>query len=403
MMTQQQKILIRNTVPVLREHGLDLTKHFYQRMFSHNPELKNMFNMGNQQNSKQQTALALAVLAYAENIENPQVLMPAIDGIGQKHTSLSIRPEHYQIVGKHLIAAIAEVLGENATPELLEAWKMAYTQLAKIMSGHEADIYEHQTGKTGGWTGWRPFMVKKKIRESTEITSFYLYPADGGAIADFVPGQYISLKLFLPELKLYQPRQYSISSAPNGTYYRISVKRESASNVNPNGLVSNRLHDFVEENDIVDISAPAGSFTLQGNEQPVVFVSGGIGQTPLMSMLQSLVESGSRRSVTWIHGCRDIKVHAFKEVIDKWKQNNEWIEQHVFYDNISESQLNKGVYQGWVDLTRFESLPNREDAQFYICGPAPFINKHVKDLVNMGVSKKSIFFEEFGPQTLQLN
>jgi len=402
-MTQQQKNMVRSTVPTLREYGLDLTKHFYKRMFSHNPELKNMFNMGNQQNSKQQTALALAVLAYAENIENPQVLMSVIDGIGQKHTSLNIRPEHYQIVGKHLIASIADVLGENATPEMLEAWKVAYTQLAEIMSGYEAKIYEQQTGKNGGWTGWRPFMVKKKIKESIEITSFYLYPADGGAIADFVPGQYISIKLFLPELNLYQPRQYSISSAPNGTYYRISVKKESADIINPNGLVSNRLHDFIKENDIIDVSAPAGSFTLKDNEQPVVFVSGGIGQTPLMSMFQSLIESGSRRSITWIHGCRDTKVHAFKAAIEEWKQNNQWIEQHVFYDNISEARVGKGIYQGWVDLTRFKSLLDKENAQFYICGPAPFINKHVKDLVNMGVSKKSIFFEEFGPQTLQLN
>ena len=172
MMTQQQKNLILSTVPVLKEHGQELTKHFYNRMFTHNPELKNMFNMGNQQNSKQQTALAFAVLAYAENIENPQVLTPVIDGIGQKHTSLSIRPEHYQIVGKQLIASIGEVLGESATPELLEAWKVAYAQLAKIMSGHEANIYEEQTSKNGGWTGWRPFIVKKKVKESTEITSF---------------------------------------------------------------------------------------------------------------------------------------------------------------------------------------------------------------------------------------
>src|SRR5690606_21055591 len=162
----------------------------------------------------------------------------------------------------------------------------------------------------------------KKVKESTEITSFYLYPADGGAIADFLPGQYISVKLFLPELNLYQPRQYSISTAPNGTYYRISVKRESANAVNPNALVSNRLHNFVEENDVIDISAPAGSFTLKENEQPVVFVSGGIGQTPLISMLESLIETGSTRSITWVHGCRDTTVHAFKEVIEEWKKNN---------------------------------------------------------------------------------
>ena len=132
-MTEEQIKLIKATVPVLKEHGVTLTKHFYQRMFTHNPELKHVFNMGNQQNNKQQTALALAVLAYAEHIEDPSVLLPVVDTIGHKHASLDIRPEHYAIVGKHLIASISEVLGEGATPELLEAWTLAYGQLADLM------------------------------------------------------------------------------------------------------------------------------------------------------------------------------------------------------------------------------------------------------------------------------
>src|SRR5690606_17086798 len=202
MMTQQQKILIRNTVPVLREHGLDLTKHFYQRMFSHNPELKNMFNMGNQQNTKQQTALAMAVLAYAENIEDPSVLLPVVGNIGHKHTSLDIRPEHYTIVGNHLITSIQEVLGEAASPELVDAWTIAYNQLALLMSGHEQGLYKKHTEQKGGWTSWRPFIVKQKVKESAEITSFYLYPADNGSVENHLPGQYISLRLFLPELQL---------------------------------------------------------------------------------------------------------------------------------------------------------------------------------------------------------
>ena len=121
MITQAQKDLVKATVPVLRENGVLLTTHFYKRMFVHNPELKNVFNMGSQQNGRQQTALAMAVLAYAEHIENPGVLMPVVNGIGQKHVSLDIRPEHYAIVGEHLLASISEVLGETATPEIIDA------------------------------------------------------------------------------------------------------------------------------------------------------------------------------------------------------------------------------------------------------------------------------------------
>ena len=403
MITQEQKDLVKATVPILKANGVLLTTHFYKRMFLHNPELKNLFNMGNQQNGRQQTALAMAVLAYAENIENPAILMPAVDGIGQKHTSLDIRPEHYIIVGKHLLASISEVLGHAATPEIIGAWSVAYSQLASIMSGHETGIYSKQVEKKGGWTGWRPFVVKQKIEESTEITSFHLYPSDGGAVADFLPGQFISVRLFLPELNLLQPRQYSISSAPNGLFYRISVKKEKAVKLNPDGLISNRLHDFVMEGDLVDVSAPAGNFTLKtDNEHTVVFISGGVGQTPLMSMLEELIKSGSKKSATWIHGCRNRNVHAFKNTIDNWTTENKVLGKHFFYSDSNETSVEQ-AHKGWVDLGILGEELIAENTEYYICGPAPFIAKHYAHLVSNGITKDFIHFEEFGPQTLSLN
>ncbi|MBE9461352.1 NO-inducible flavohemoprotein [Dyadobacter subterraneus] len=402
-MTTDQKNLIKATVPVLKENGVLLTDYFYKRMFKGNPELKNVFNMANQQNSKQQTALAMAILAYAENIENPAILMPAIDGISQKHISLDIRPEHYIIVGKHLLASISEVLGEAATPEILDAWEVAYNQLASIMSGHESTLYSKQVQKKGGWSGWKPFIINEKIVESAEITSFHLYPADQGSVADFIPGQYISIRLFIPELNLLQPRQYSISSAPNGEYYRISVKKEGLTRLNPDGMISNRLHDFLNAGDIVEVSAPAGNFTLNPKgDHPVVFISGGVGQTPLISMLENLIQSGSNRPKTWIHGCRDEKVHAFKDVIDNWADGQQDFHRHTFYDRIDNKHDFGNTYEGWVDLNKFDNKILPENADYYICGPSPFIAKHYKDLVERGIKKQAIHFEEFGPQTLQL-
>ena len=403
MITTAQKEIVKATVPFLREHGVELTKHFYSRMFRHNPELKNVFNMGNQQNDKQQTALAMAVLAYAENIEQPDVLLPVLDGIGQKHVSLNIRAEHYLVVGEHLLAAIGEILGEAASEDLLKAWEAAYLQLADLMSGHELTIYSRQVKMAGGWTGWRPFIVRDKVKESAEITSFYLYPADGGAVANFTAGQYISVRMFLPELNLLQPRQYSISTAPNGIYYRISVKKETAADPTPDGLISNHLHDSIKEGDLLDVSAPAGNFVLQDSEHPVVFISGGVGQTPLISMMETLISNGSTRSKTWIHGCRGKEVHAFKSVIDDWAAKHDNLEKHVFYNTL-EAFAEDNHYEGWVDLKRFDNaLPASPEAHYYICGPSQFIEKHYNDLTEMGVNKSSIFFEEFGPQTLQLN
>ncbi|WP_258929455.1 globin domain-containing protein [Flavobacterium davisii] len=146
-MTTTEKELIKVTIPVLKENGVLLTKHFYNRMFTHNPELKNIFNLGNQASGKQQTALAMAVLAYAEHIENPSVLIDVLKSIGNKHVSLNITKEKYEIVGNHLIASIQEVLQESATEELLDAWAKAYWELADIMIQIEEEMYQTNLNK----------------------------------------------------------------------------------------------------------------------------------------------------------------------------------------------------------------------------------------------------------------
>jgi nitric oxide dioxygenase len=398
-MNTLQLDLVKATVPVLREHGVALTTHFYNRMLTHNPELKNVFNSGNQHNTAQATALAMAVLAYAENIENPSILKSAVNRIANKHISLDIRPEQYAIVGKHLLASIGEVLGEAATPELVEAWRVAYNQLAAIFIETEAGLYSSSID-SGGWTGWRPFTVKKKVKESKEISSFYLYPSDGGKVAGFLPGQYISIRLFLPELQVFQPRQYSISCACNDNYYRISVKREAGNDLKRAGMVSNRLHEHVNEGDMIEVAPPAGDFTFDINRQnPVVYISGGVGVTPLFSMLETLVQSGSDREVTWIHGARHPEVHAFKQAVAELSDNFGGIDIHTFYDEVEQEMDEDNFYEGFVDLQKLDNaiVPG---ADYYICGPAPFIKKHYEYLRLKGVDKGYIHFEEFGPSIL---
>lgn len=360
--------------------------------------------MGNQQSGKQQTALAMAVLAYAENIANPGVLMPVVDRIGHKHVSLDIRPEHYQIVGRHLIASIQEVLGEAATPAIIDAWTAAYLQLAALMSGHEAKLYDQKISHDHGWTGWRPFKVVKKVVESAEITSFYLYPADGGKVLPHLPGQYLSLRVFLPEMELYQARQYSISSIPTEHYYRISVKREKGSELDTDGKISNYLHNFIREGHKVDLTAPAGSFTLSEElKAPVVLISGGVGLTPMMSMLENLVEKEYSYPVTWLHGCRNRSVHAFKDQLEQITQKADNVTKHIFYNDSTEDDQKEGVIEGFLDLNKIASLPQFPGTKYYVCGPSAFIQKQYKDLIALGVDKESILFEEFGPQLLHLN
>ena len=399
MITEAQKELIKGTVPVLKEHGVVLTSHFYKRMFTHNPELKHIFNMGNQQNARQQTALATAVLAYAEHIENPSVLLAAVKHIGQKHSSLHIRPEHYQIVGKHLLASIQEVLGDAATDELIEAWRVAYFQLADLMIGVEKEMYDQMVQNEGGWTGWKPFNIVKIVSETAEIQSIYLAPTDGGKVPTHSAGQYVSVRVYLPELHLYQPRQYSLSDASNGQYLRISVKRETPAG-KPEGMVSNYLHQYFQVGKQLELTAPTGSFNLMENKYPHVFISGGVGQTPLMAMLEQLVNTNGQNAVTWIHGCRNIELHAFKERLMALEEQYEHISCFSFYDELQESD--KYNLPGWVDLAKIDPDHLPQKANYYLCGPSGFIAKHFQYLTGRGIETENIHFEEFGPASLQL-
>ncbi|MDM1299987.1 NO-inducible flavohemoprotein [Empedobacter falsenii] len=401
MLTYQHKQIILATVPLLRESGVALTKHFYTRMFTHHPELKNLFNMGNQNSGKQQTALAMAVLAYAENIANPVVLMPVVDMIGHKHTSLNIQPEQYDIVGTHLLASIKEVLQDAATNEVLEAWALAYNQLANLMIGHEQKIYESKKEKAGNWLGWRTFIVKSKVEESAEITSFYLKPKDGKVLPNHLAGQYLSIKIFLPEMNFEQIRQYSISCAPNDEYFRISVKREKGTNIAVNGMISNYLHDYIFEGNELELSAPTGNFVLQETKNKKIFISGGIGQTPLLSMLETLdLNEKVQHDVVWIHACRNKEVHAFADKIKLIQNNHPNVSKYQFYDYMEESIADSSVLKGHIDFKKIEDWKFDKDSEYYVCGPRPFIKKMIEELEINQVNEEQIFFEEFGPKSL---
>ncbi|UUF16996.1 NO-inducible flavohemoprotein [Flavobacterium panici] len=395
---------MKATVPILRASGEDLTNYFYARMFKHHPELRNMFNMGNQANGRQKSALANAVLAYAENIEDPSVLIGILKGIGTKHRSLNIQPEQYKIVGTHLIASIGEVVGEAATLPILEAWTVAFYELADIMINLEKGLYEENIAKPGSWNGWRKFVIKKIVEESAEIKSFYLYPEDEKAIADFHPGQFISVQVFVPELNLLQPRQYSLSSTFNPEYYRISVKKESGIAPNPNGWVSNTMHSK-SEGDVISISSPAGLFHLEkDSENPLVLISGGVGLTPMLSMLETNLNSIQNKKTIWIHGCRNESVHAFKDQISALKEEANHLETFTFYDAVTpENVISNEVIQGRVDLHKCKDSILLEEARYYICGPEMFIKTQYEALINLNVSQENIFYEEFGPQLINLN
>ncbi|MDH6250647.1 nitric oxide dioxygenase [Chryseobacterium sp. H1D6B] len=400
-MNSSQKKLVKSTVPILQSNGTDLTKHFYTRMFTHHPELKNLFNMSSQASGKQQHALAGAVLAYAEQIENPEVLINVLKSIGNKHVSLHITPEQYDIVGLHLISSIKEVLGDTAADELIEAWTQAYNELAQIMISIEDELYQSNLKKSGGWEGWRTFNITAIVEESSEVKSFYLKPKDNDIIADYLPGQYLSVKLFVPELGHEQARQYSLSSAFTPEYYRISVKKEN-NGISPEGVVSNLLHHKIIGDEIW-VSAPSGVFHAGfAADHPLVLISGGIGVTPLLSMLETNKNSLQENTTVWLHSCRNEKVHAFKNQIDRLNKDNEWLSTHIFYETLSENE-NNSIKEGRIDLAELKDEVLIDNAKYYICGPEVFIKVQYNSLIQLGIAKEDILYEEFGPQLLHLN
>ncbi|HEX7934594.1 MAG TPA: NO-inducible flavohemoprotein [Paraburkholderia sp.] len=393
-LTADQIARVKATVPVLAEHGTTITKHFYKRMFAHHPELKNLFNQTHQQSGNQPETLARAVYAYAANIDNLGALGPTVSRIANKHASLNIRPEHYPIVGRHLLGAIVDVLGDAVDQPTLDAWEVAYGQLANIFVGTESKLYEG-----AAWSGFRPFKVARKHIESDEITSFYLTPADGSAACGFEPGQYVSVTRFVDKLGVDQPRQYSMSDAPHGKWLRISVKREDGREDTAPGHVSNLMHAGVEEGAIVHVSAPMGDFTLDRKKTtPVVLMSGGVGVTPMTSMLSTLIADASERSVTFVHACRNSQVHAFREWLDEVVASHANVARAVFYETVGATDR-QGVdydFEGRLDVAKIADRIIVPDADYYICGPVPFMRAQCDTLAALGVDPARIHTEVFG-------
>ncbi len=397
MLTSRQIELIKATVPVLRENGVALISYFYKRMLSGNPELQNTFNNAHQERGHQQKALAGAVLAYAENIENPAVLLGAVKHIATKHCTVGIRPEQYGIVGKHLLASIREVLGQAATDELIEAWAAAYGQLADILIGVESGIYKDQTMAEGGWSGWRPFVIERKVVETPEVTSFYLRPTDKGAVSGYKPGQFVSVRVYLPELGVMQPRQYSLSrAASDDGMLRISVKRIDAKDAAPAGLVSNHLHGL-SEGAIVELSAPTGEFFLDEGTNPVVLVSAGIGITPVMAMLQDILAKNPQRPVTFLHVARSTENFALMNEVRQCMPKLTNGKCGVYLTQAKEGDGKCTCFKfGRPDAAAVAALAPTADADVYICGPVDFMKSMSLAFAAAGVPAEQIHTEAFG-------
>jgi nitric oxide dioxygenase len=393
MISEASRPYIDASVPVLREHGLTITRLFYQNMLGTHPELTRIFNMGNQASGAQQQSLASAVFAYAANIGNPGALGPVVNRIVHKHVSVGIRAEHYPIVGKHLLEAIAATLGDAATPALLDAWKEAYNSLAKLLIAAEAEMYS-TAGIEPGET--RPMRVTEVTKESVNVLSIRFEPADGKPLPAFKPGQYVSVAVDLPGER-HQLRQYSLSDKPGVKSYRISVKREDALDASPAGEVSNWLHANVQVGSTLQVSHPFGDFAPDTeSDKPVVLLSAGVGVTPMVSAIKRIAEVNPQRRVVFAHAARDPGHHALRNEVEALKLAMPNLSVVTFYEDL---QGATDAIEGRMDVARLPAWPH-EEAEVYLCGPHKFMQAQWLALINAGVPVARLHREVFGPELL---
>ena len=393
MASLQTLAIVKATVPVLEEYGTAITTVFYKNMFHEHPELLDIFNETNQKLGRQQTALAMTVLAAAKHLENLATLLPQVTQISHKHRALQILPEHYPIVGKHLLAAIKEVLGDAATDDILTAWAEAYDEIASIFIQIEHGMYEQAM-----WQGFAPFTVTAKVEAATDIAAFTVVPVNDHSTnpqtidlskIKLSAGQYITVKTDPADSDHIALRHYSLYSANSDQGIQFAVRRDNRNE--HNGLVSNYLHDHLAVGDTVLLSAPAGDFELdqalmQQNDIPLVLISAGVGVTPILSMLEAQVIVNPNRPIVWVYACQNPEHHAFASEVNKLLATATNVEKHIFY--FESGQI---LDEAWLS-----NLPKLSD--IYVCGSMPFMESIIDSLIILDHVLDNIHYEPFGPK-----
>ncbi len=386
--------LVKLSVPALEAHGSDITKAMYARLFK-DDHIKGLFNHANQgEGGSQVHALAAAILGYAKNIENLGALGPVVERIAHKHIGYHILPEHYPYVATALLAAIEEILGDAATPAILNAWGEAYWFLADILKGREVELRSDIESRTGGWNGWRRFTIASKTKESDVVTSFVLKPSDGGRVIRHRPGQYLTFRLPLPDGTVVK-RNYSISCGPNDEHYRISVKREA---LGQGGSLY--LHDHTEVGSEIEATPPAGDFFLPDEPKaPVVLLSGGVGLTPMVSMLEAICRDYPELEAHFVHGALNSSTHAMDKHVRTLASGSARLNVKTFYSEPGDGDA-AGLshdFDGFITIDWLRDQTPFEISEFYLCGPKPFLRALVPALARAGVSPDRVHYEFFGP------
>jgi len=280
-------------------------------------------------------------------------------------------------------------------PALSQGWKTSLKAIAeqKASEGGNPGL-KASTGPAPAWQGFRPMRVARFDREAANVVSLSVEPMDRASLPAALPGQFLVLRLRTTPGGPMLLRNYSMSGAPGAGAYRVSIKRET------NGVVSSYLNDHLHAGDILDVSAPRGSFILKSGDAPVVLLSAGIGATPVLAMLHSLASAASPREIWWIYGARNRAEHPFATESRGLLQTLVNSRSHIVYSK-PDSGDEPGVdYDsvGHVDTPLLDRLGVARDADFYLCGPPSFLKQLTDSLKTWGVDSTRIHTEVFGSE-----
>ncbi|SFT48143.1 globin domain-containing protein [Arthrobacter sp. ov118] len=392
MLSDTSLPVIKATLPVVGEHIEEIAKRFYKHMFEARPDLLDgLFNRGNQADGRQQQALAGSIAAFAGMLVDKPDQLPdhLLSRVAHKHVSLGLAPDQYQVVHDHLMWAIVDVLGDAVTPDVAAAWDEVYWLMANLLINKERGLYNavHLAPETI----WRTWRVAQRIQETADVVTFVVERTDEREVKPSLPGQYVTIKMRMPD-GVQQPRQYSLTRADDGLHREFAVKRVHGGQT-PDGEMSNLLHDHIRLGDEVVLSAPFGDVVLEYTDRPLVLASAGIGITPMAGMLSHLVKSGSQRRVMLLHADDSPDSFPLRAQVSEDLAKLADGSLHPWFLNADEG-AEPSAYSGFMDV---RVLDYPEDAEYYLCGPLPFLKSVRSALVASGVPAKDIQYEVFGP------
>lgn len=256
------------------------------------------------------------------------------------------------------------------------------------------------------WLSYRKFAVQSVVEESESAKSFILVPLDGAPLAPSSPGQHLPLRLHIAGQPRPVIRCYTLSDCFRETHYRLTIKKElpPANQANiPSGLSSTYFHEVLRVGEVIEAKAPSGKFYIDLNQMhPIVMLAGGIGVTPMISMINALCQAGSNRVVYFIFALRHGGDHVFKEHLRSVTTHSPNIRMHVLYENPRPQDVLDIDYHriGRVDGPLLREILPQLDLEYYVCGPSGMMKAISEILLNERVPQEKIKTESFGPSSL---